>query len=63
MIPILATLTCFGLYLAGYHFYAKYLGRHIFQLDPNVYAYDVSGRKFAIERRDPVHDFVIDARA
>lgn len=36
MIAILATLICFGLYLAGYHFYAKYLGRHIFQLDPNV---------------------------
>ena len=36
MIPVLATLACFGLYLAGYHFYAKYLGRRVFQLDPNA---------------------------
>ena len=33
MTPILATLVCFALYLAGYHLYAKYLGRRIFQLD------------------------------
>ncbi len=36
MIPVLATLACFGLYLAGYHFYAKYLGRRVFQLNPNA---------------------------
>ena len=36
MVPILATLVCFALYLAGYHLYAKYLGRRIFQLDPKV---------------------------
>ena len=33
MVPLLATLVCFALYLAGYHIYAKYLGRRIFQLD------------------------------
>ena len=33
MVPLLATLVCFALYLAGYHTYAKYLGRRIFQLD------------------------------
>ena len=36
MTPILATLCCFGLYLAGYHIYAKYLTRHIFKLDANI---------------------------
>ena len=35
MAPILATLGCFALYLAGYHLYAKHLAGHIFQLDPN----------------------------
>ena len=33
MLPILATLVCFALYLAGYHLYAKHLGHRIFQLD------------------------------
>ncbi len=33
MVPLLATLVCFALYLAGYQIYAKYLGRRIFQLD------------------------------
>lgn len=33
MFPVLATLICFALYLAGYHVYAKYLGRRIFRLD------------------------------
>ncbi|MDA2925788.1 carbon starvation protein A [Acidobacteria bacterium AH-259-G07] len=36
MTTILATLTCFVLYLAGYHLYAKHLGRRIFQLDPQA---------------------------
>ena len=36
MTPILATLCCFGLYLIGYHIYAKYLARHIFKLDANI---------------------------
>ena len=33
MTPILAVIVCLLLYLAGYHFYAKYLGRQIFQLN------------------------------
>jgi len=33
MTPVLVTLVCFALYLAGYHIYAKFLGRHVFQLD------------------------------
>jgi len=36
MLPILVTLGCFALYLAGYHFYAKHLAVHIFQLDPEI---------------------------
>lgn len=36
MTAVLATLACFAVYLAGYHFYAKYLGRRVFQLDPNA---------------------------
>ena len=36
MVPILVTLGCFALYLAGYHFYAKHLAVHIFQLDPEI---------------------------
>jgi len=36
MAPLLATLACFGLYLLGYHFYAKYLGSKVFRLDPNA---------------------------
>ena len=36
MTPILVTLVCFALYLAGYHIYAKYLARRIFQLDPQA---------------------------
>ncbi len=36
MVPVLATLACFGLYLLGYHVYAKYLGSTVFKLDPNA---------------------------
>ncbi len=36
MAPVLATLACFGLYLIGYHVYAKYLGSKVFRLDPNA---------------------------
>ena len=36
MVPVLATLACFGLYLLGYHVYAKYLGSKVFKLDPNA---------------------------
>ncbi len=36
MAPVLATLACFGLYLLGYHVYAKYLARRIFKLDPDA---------------------------
>ena len=36
MVPILVTLGCFAFYLAGYHFYAKHLAVHIFQLDPEI---------------------------
>ena len=36
MAPVLATLACFGLYLLGYHVYAKYLGSKVFKLDPNA---------------------------
>ena len=36
MAPVFATLACFGLYLLGYHIYAKYLGRKVFKLDPNA---------------------------
>ena len=31
MSPILAALLCFCLYLIGFKFYGKYLGRRIFQ--------------------------------
>ncbi len=34
MTPAIAALACFVLYFLGYRFYAKYLGRRIFQLDP-----------------------------
>jgi carbon starvation protein len=34
MTPVIAALACFILYFLGYRYYAKYLGRHIFQLDP-----------------------------
>lgn len=34
MTPVIAALACFILYLLGYRYYAKYLGRRIFQLDP-----------------------------
>lgn len=33
MSPLLAALICFATYLAGYHLYAKYLARRVFQLD------------------------------
>ena len=33
MTPVLATLICFALYLAGYRIYAKFLERRVFQLD------------------------------
>ncbi len=33
MTPVLATLICFALYLAGYRIYAKFLARRVFQLD------------------------------
>ncbi|MFB3068941.1 MAG: carbon starvation protein A, partial [Acidobacteriota bacterium] len=33
MTPVLVTLVCFALYLAGFHIYAKFLGRRVFQLD------------------------------
>ena len=36
MTPVLATLFCFGIYLVGYHVYAKYLARQIFKLDANI---------------------------
>ncbi len=36
MNPVLAVSACFVLYLIGYHLYAKYLARHIFQLDPDA---------------------------
>ena len=34
MTPAIAALACFILYFLGYRYYAKYLGRRIFQLDP-----------------------------
>ena len=34
MSPITAALFCFALYLLGYRFYARHLGRKIFDLDP-----------------------------
>ncbi|MEE8316552.1 MAG: carbon starvation protein A [Syntrophobacteria bacterium] len=34
MSPILATIGCFALYLAGYHLYAKHLASRVFQLNP-----------------------------
>ncbi|MBU1699246.1 MAG: carbon starvation protein A [Candidatus Eisenbacteria bacterium] len=33
MAPVLITLICFVIYLAGYHLYARYLARHLFELD------------------------------
>jgi len=36
MAPILATIGCFVLYLAGYHLYAKHLAVRIFQLNPEI---------------------------
>ena len=36
MSPILAALLCFCLYLIGYKFYGRYLGRRIFRLDPKA---------------------------
>ena len=36
MAPILATLGCFVLYLAGYHLYAKHLAVRIFKLNPEI---------------------------
>ncbi len=36
MTPVLVTLFCFGIYLVGYHVYAKYLARQIFKLDANI---------------------------
>ena len=36
MSPILAALLCFCLYLIGFKFYGRYLGRRIFRLDPNA---------------------------
>lgn len=36
MTPVLATCFCFCLYLIGFKFYARYLGRRIFQLDPTA---------------------------
>jgi carbon starvation protein len=35
MSPLLAALLCFTLYALAYRFYAHYLARHIFELDPN----------------------------
>lgn len=34
MNPVIAALICFALYLLGYHLYAKFLARRVFQLDP-----------------------------
>ena len=34
MTPITAALFCFALYLLGYRFYARHLGRRLFDLDP-----------------------------
>ena len=34
MSPVIATFFCFVLYLLGYRFYARYLGRRLFDLDP-----------------------------
>lgn len=36
MAPVFATLACFLLYLVGYHLYARFLGRRVFQLDASV---------------------------
>ena len=33
MTPILAAIACFAAYLLGYHLYARYLARRVFQLD------------------------------
>ncbi|MFQ5490460.1 MAG: carbon starvation protein A [Phycisphaerae bacterium] len=35
MMPLLATLGCFALYFVGYRFYAGFLARRIFRLDPH----------------------------
>ena len=43
MTPILATLICFGIYWAGYRFYARHLARRVFDLDPR--------------RQTPAHEF------
>ncbi|MCH7979142.1 MAG: carbon starvation protein CstA domain protein, partial [Acidobacteria bacterium] len=34
MSPVIATFFCFALYFLGYRFYARYLGRRLFDLDP-----------------------------
>ena len=34
MSPLLATCLCFGGYLLAYRFYARYLARRLFELDP-----------------------------
>ena len=34
MSPLLATCLCFGAYLLAYRFYARYLARRLFELDP-----------------------------
>ncbi len=36
MTPALAVLLCFAMYLVGYRFYARYLARRIFELDPDA---------------------------
>lgn len=36
MTPALAALCCFALYLIGFHLYARFLSRRVFQLDANA---------------------------
>lgn len=36
MSAVLATLACFGIYLLGYHLYAKHIARHVFQLNADA---------------------------
>ena len=36
MSPAIAAITCMAVYLLGYHFYAKWIARHVFQLDPEA---------------------------
>lgn len=36
MVSTVAALVCLAVYLLGYHFYAKRIARHVFQLDPEA---------------------------